>query len=159
MDRRRIVQSSFEQTNEFPDLRSSINIKFPSTKSSLTQQTYENGFDYGDQYIQIYDEHRKSANGIYHINGYEHSGSYKNYSNDLTDSGSSLDKSTQSPTNISTIWCMDYKENLIVIGCANGSLEFWEGTTGRFKVRDLIMHCYFKTWLIEYLNIIIFLLI
>lgn len=31
------------------------------------------------------------------------------------------------------IWCMDYLDNLIVIGCADGSMEFWEGTTGRFR--------------------------
>jgi hypothetical protein len=32
------------------------------------------------------------------------------------------------------IWCLDCHENLIAIGCANGRLEFWEGTTGTFKV-------------------------
>ncbi|XP_063231759.1 sterol regulatory element-binding protein cleavage-activating protein [Bacillus rossius redtenbacheri] len=30
------------------------------------------------------------------------------------------------------IWCIDVQENLIVVGCANGQLEFWEGSTGRF---------------------------
>ncbi|KZC08783.1 Sterol regulatory element-binding protein cleavage-activating protein [Dufourea novaeangliae] len=44
----------------------------------------------------------------------------------------STDKTIQY-SQISPIWCMDYQENLIVVGCANGSLEFWEGTTGRFK--------------------------
>ncbi|XP_018321983.1 sterol regulatory element-binding protein cleavage-activating protein [Agrilus planipennis] len=33
----------------------------------------------------------------------------------------------------SPIWCMDYVDNLIAIGCADGTLEFWEGTTGKFK--------------------------
>lgn len=32
------------------------------------------------------------------------------------------------------IWCIDYMDNLIVLGCANGRLEFWEGTTGKLKV-------------------------
>lgn len=31
------------------------------------------------------------------------------------------------------IWCLDYLDNLIVIGCADGRLEFWEGTTQKFK--------------------------
>ncbi|KAJ4442079.1 hypothetical protein ANN_11945 [Periplaneta americana] len=31
------------------------------------------------------------------------------------------------------IWCLDCHENLVAIGCANGRLEFWEGSTGRFK--------------------------
>ncbi|KOX73423.1 Sterol regulatory element-binding protein cleavage-activating protein [Melipona quadrifasciata] len=43
------------------------------------------------------------------------------------------DKIVQFSHEVSPIWCMDYQENLIVVGCANGSLEFWEGTTGKFK--------------------------
>ncbi|PNF43351.1 hypothetical protein B7P43_G14464 [Cryptotermes secundus] len=31
------------------------------------------------------------------------------------------------------IWCLDCHENLIAVGCANGRLEFWEGTTATFK--------------------------
>lgn len=33
------------------------------------------------------------------------------------------------------IWCLDCHENLIVVGCSNGRLEFWEGSTGTFKVK------------------------
>lgn len=39
----------------------------------------------------------------------------------------------------SQIWCIDYLDNLIVIGCKNGRLEVWEGTTGKFKVIDHFM--------------------
>lgn len=35
------------------------------------------------------------------------------------------------------IWSMDYMDNLIVVGCANGQIEFWEGTTGNLKVRGV----------------------
>lgn len=35
--------------------------------------------------------------------------------------------------NTSPIWALDFIDNLIVIGCADGRLEFWEGTTGSFK--------------------------
>lgn len=35
---------------------------------------------------------------------------------------------------IPPIWCIDYLDNLIVIGCANGRIEFWEGSTGKLKV-------------------------
>nr|CAD7460238.1 unnamed protein product [Timema tahoe] len=38
------------------------------------------------------------------------------------------------PTIVPPIWCVDCEENLIVVGCANGRLEFWEGSTGTFKV-------------------------
>ncbi|EDS45252.1 sterol regulatory element binding protein cleavage-activating protein [Culex quinquefasciatus] len=34
------------------------------------------------------------------------------------------------PNQTSLIWCQD---NLIVTGCADGRLEFWEGITGNFK--------------------------
>lgn len=33
----------------------------------------------------------------------------------------------------SPIWCLDYLDNLIVIGCADGRLEFWEASTGNLK--------------------------
>lgn len=33
----------------------------------------------------------------------------------------------------SPIWALDFIDNLIAIGCADGKLEFWEGTTGRIK--------------------------
>lgn len=35
---------------------------------------------------------------------------------------------------VSPIWCLDYMDNLIVIGCADGKIEFWESTTGTLKV-------------------------
>lgn len=35
--------------------------------------------------------------------------------------------------NTSPIWALDFIDNLIVIGCADGRMEFWEGTTGSFK--------------------------
>jgi hypothetical protein len=46
--------------------------------------------------------------------------------------GSAVDTEPQRPP----IWCLDCHENLVAVGCANGRLEFWEGTTGTFKVVD-----------------------
>lgn len=34
---------------------------------------------------------------------------------------------------VSPIWSLDFVDNLVAIGCADGRLEFWEGTTGSFK--------------------------
>ncbi|CAG9864006.1 unnamed protein product [Phyllotreta striolata] len=34
---------------------------------------------------------------------------------------------------LSPIWCIDYLDNLIVIGRADGRLEFWEASTGTLK--------------------------
>lgn len=127
--RRPSVRRSLEQTYDFPDFRSAINVKFSSmTPPRSGQKSYEKGFDFGDQYKQIYEEHKKSVNGC---SDRQHSP--KLQTNGLTnDSHSTI--GGKNGVEVSSIWCMDYQENLIVIGCANGSLEFWEGTTGRFKV-------------------------
>ncbi|XP_050301883.1 sterol regulatory element-binding protein cleavage-activating protein [Anthonomus grandis grandis] len=34
---------------------------------------------------------------------------------------------------ISSVWCMDYVDNMVIIGCADGRLEFWEATTQKLK--------------------------
>ncbi|XP_061509303.1 sterol regulatory element-binding protein cleavage-activating protein [Anopheles gambiae] len=39
----------------------------------------------------------------------------------------------QQQHHVSPIWCLDFLDNLIVIGCADGRLEFWEGSSGSFK--------------------------
>jgi hypothetical protein len=44
--------------------------------------------------------------------------------------GLTVDVGQQGPP----IWCLDCRENLIAVGCSNGRLEFWEGTTATFKV-------------------------
>lgn len=44
---------------------------------------------------------------------------------------------------LSPIWCIDYSDNLIVIGCADGRMEFWESSTGEVKVRNnLLRECF-----------------
>lgn len=34
----------------------------------------------------------------------------------------------------SPIWCVDFCNDLIVLGCADGRLEFWEATSGKLMV-------------------------
>jgi len=34
----------------------------------------------------------------------------------------------------SQIWCVDCNENVIVLGCADGSLQFWDMYNGILKV-------------------------
>lgn len=49
----------------------------------------------------------------------------------------------QQCTGVPPIWCIDYTDNLIVLGCASGRLEFWEGTTGKLKVNSqcILLEC------------------
>lgn len=133
---RRSVDSSFE----FPDLRSSINTNFSNVKYSPVQKNYEQGFDFGDQYKQLFEEHRKSIDEIQNSENVERLTSTslnRLNKNELNGSVTSLgtDRTVQiTSQNAPPIWCIDYQENLIVVGCANGTLEFWEGTTGLLKV-------------------------
>lgn len=38
------------------------------------------------------------------------------------------------------VWCVDCKNNLVVLGCVDGCLEFWECVTGKLKVSSLFGH-------------------
>lgn len=144
LDRRHSLCHSFDQTYDLPDFRPNINTVFTSDKfnSSPKQQiNYDNGFDFGIQYKQLSDEHRKSViddSKIYKATSSSEQlinspAKSRGGFNEFADSSTCVDKALN---DVPTIWCMDYQENLIVIGCANGSLEFWEGTTGKFKVDE-----------------------
>ncbi|XP_057319656.1 sterol regulatory element-binding protein cleavage-activating protein [Microplitis mediator] len=122
---------------EFPDFRPLINTKFSVSPVPKQNKNYDNGFDYGDNYKQLFDQHIKTLNDIDKCASSEYlTGSTSTLNNNdfLTDSATSLNtnKTTQS-YNIAPIWCIDYQDNIIVVGCANGALEFWEGATGLFK--------------------------
>ncbi|XP_076652872.1 SREBP cleavage activating protein [Halictus rubicundus] len=137
VEKRIHLRRSLDNSYDIPDLKSAINIKFSSMKyTAPAQQNYEQGFDFGDQYKYLFEEHNKSIDELQMSESAEQlcmpSGRLNRCG--LVDSASSLstDKTVQY-AQVSAIWCMDYQENLIVVGCANGSLEFWEGTTGRFK--------------------------
>lgn len=64
------------------------------------------------------------------------SGSYTQSSVDgITISTPNELKQRRSSVAMSAIWCLDYMDNLIAIGCADGKIEFWESTTGTLKVK------------------------
>lgn len=140
VERRKNVRRSLDSDYDLPDLKSTINIKFSTMKRSSLQQNCEQGFDFGDHYKQLFEEHNRSIDELQKSESFEqlYIPNGKVNSSGLVDSISSLstDRTVQIMHSVSPIWCMDYQENLIVVGCANGSLEFWEGTTGRFKVID-----------------------
>ncbi|KYM91676.1 Sterol regulatory element-binding protein cleavage-activating protein [Atta colombica] len=120
---------------DLPDLKPAINIKFSTIKYTPSQKNYDQGYDFGERYKILFDEHNKSIEEMQKSKIREQLGVFPARSNNLVGSTSSIntDRTIQSSPIIAAIWCMDYQENLVVVGCANGSLEFWEGTTGRFK--------------------------
>ncbi|XP_076236809.1 SREBP cleavage activating protein isoform X2 [Calliopsis andreniformis] len=128
------LRKSLDNSYDIPDLKSAINIKFSTMKYSSTQRNYEQGFDFGDQYKHLFEEHNKSIDELQKSESLEQLYIPNGNLNSMADSMSppNLDKAMQI-SNVSPIWCMDYQENLIVVGCANGSLEFWEGTTESYS--------------------------
>lgn len=40
----------------------------------------------------------------------------------------------------SQIWCVDCNENVVVLGCADGSLQFWDLYKGVLKVKYCILN-------------------
>nr|XP_023029446.1 sterol regulatory element-binding protein cleavage-activating protein-like [Leptinotarsa decemlineata] len=66
---------------------------------------------------------------------YSQSGWKRDVNNSSVNGRASInnDQSNFSCCKLSPVWCMDYQDNLIVIGCADGRLEFWEGTTAKLK--------------------------
>lgn len=37
----------------------------------------------------------------------------------------------------SPVWCMDFCNDLIILGCSDGRLEFWEASSGKLMVRHM----------------------
>lgn len=133
---RLLLRRSLDSAYDLPDLKSAINTKFSAIKYTPLQRSYDQGFDFGDRYKILLEEHNKSIEEMQKSETREQSNIPPVRLNNSVGSTTSIntDRTIQSSHIASAIWCMDYQENLIVVGCANGSLEFWEGTTGRFKV-------------------------
>ncbi|XP_017876182.1 sterol regulatory element-binding protein cleavage-activating protein [Ceratina calcarata] len=137
LERRKNVRKSLDNDYDLPDLKSAINIKFSSMKHT-PQQSSERGYDFGDRYKHLLEEHNKSIDELQTLECLEQLSAPSGRFNssglpDNVQSSFSTDKNMQINHAVPPIWCMDYQENLIVVGCANGNLEFWEGTTGKFK--------------------------
>lgn len=136
-NKQKLLHRSLDSAYDLPDLKPEINMKFSAIKYTPSQKNFDQGFDFGERYRTLMEQHNKS------IEEMQKSETRDNVPpgrlNSLGSTSSiNTDRTMQTSPVISAIWCMDYQENLIVVGCANGSLEFWEGTTGRFKVSDEI---------------------
>lgn len=136
-NKQRPLRRSLGSAYDLPDLKPAINIKFSSVRYTPSQNNYEQGFDFGERYKILLEEHNRSIDKMQNSGVREQLGVVPGRSSNLAGSTSFInsDRAMQTLQVVSAIWCMDYQENLIVVGCANGSLEFWEGTTGKFKVR------------------------
>ncbi|KAB0798454.1 hypothetical protein PPYR_09447 [Photinus pyralis] len=145
----------------FPSFQYKINTNFSGLKLQPipTADVTSTKFDFGVEYRQLYAEHRKEqklksrndtvkwvqaqrrivndcdavrsecANRRNVLNRETHA----LFADETLSVRHDSESSTTSNGKSAPIWCTDYVDNLIVIGCSDGSLEFWEGTTGNFR--------------------------
>ncbi|XP_059471097.1 sterol regulatory element-binding protein cleavage-activating protein isoform X2 [Neocloeon triangulifer] len=102
------------------EIPGSININFTSSKSTDTMASSPSGYDFGRYHS--FEEERPT--GMHHIS---------NEAEVVTPENVHLEPPLASTLEPPPIWCIDCQSNQIVIGCANGRLELWEATTGKFK--------------------------
>lgn len=56
------------------------------------------------------------------------------------------------PITESPVWCMDFCNDLIILGCADGRIEFWEASSGKFMVIILYFVCQYCFYCKKYLD-------
>ncbi|CRK90733.1 CLUMA_CG004425, isoform A [Clunio marinus] len=131
-------------------LKTSLKFDFqsssPSSRFSSTKNDFQKSFDkyFEPAAVVTMTNHSSEgeivANGAIGINNNNNNinsfnqinVNHKLHNGCSSDSINSLNSSATS-YNTSPIWALDFIDNLIAIGCADGRLEFWEGTTGSFK--------------------------
>jgi WD40 repeat protein len=131
------------ESSFFPGLKHRINTNFANVKDHSKWSSYDAKVDFNRTYRELY-FHRdipkgsriKEAKKAKENKRFSYSESNRNFNKtDLEFVGDNvtLNGAVDFNSKLSPIWCMDYLDNLIVIGCADGRLEFWEGSTGRLK--------------------------
>lgn len=128
----------------FPSLKGSINMKFSNVKDTKNN-LYNAKADFNRTFRQLYvnrdlpkTKRMKEINRTKESTSKSSSFSESNQkfcANNKLDSDDGQTSDSELNGKLSPIWCMDYMENLIVLGCADGRLEFWEGSSGKLKVR------------------------
>lgn len=139
------------------------NINFSVLKLGSSQSDSKKGFDFGSKYKFLVNDRRASAEELEtderkrtasstftinqsadnnndfernhkrcslpvnceNLNGLTHS-----YMNDIFVNS----EVNESKSEIPPVWCLDCFDNLVVVGCSNGRLEFWESLTAKLKV-------------------------
>ncbi|KAL0277128.1 UNVERIFIED_CONTAM: hypothetical protein PYX00_004516 [Menopon gallinae] len=138
------------------------NFNFSDLKLGNNQIDSKKGFDFGSQYKflisdrrasveELEADERKSANSsapsfsqsVDNNNDFERNhkrcslpvncenlnGLTQSYVNDLFMNSDGNDGKSEIPP----VWCLDCFDNLIVVGCSNGRLEFWDSLTAKLK--------------------------
>lgn len=150
-----------ENSMSFPSLQQKINTNFRNLKLEPVMNQRHRSFDFGEHYRQLYLNHEHDSHirhkssdtvrwimnqALVNTNSQKKSPSCERLPSDASDTkpsnkliiNNSVFSECDTNNKVPSIWCMDYMDNLIVLGCSNGRLEFWEGTTGKFKVNLIL---------------------
>lgn len=111
--------SSPSQDDVFPILVNRINTDFSNLKFRASSGA-DNPFNAKYEFYKAYKFH------------------YIRDQKSVTRSRSDDTRKVSDAGKLSSVWCMDFVDNLVIIGCANGRLEFWEASSSRLKVWILV---------------------
>ncbi|XP_044750724.1 sterol regulatory element-binding protein cleavage-activating protein isoform X2 [Coccinella septempunctata] len=138
-----------ESLSMYPRLLHKINTNFSNIKSDSPPSTSAR-YNFDDSYQLLYNsnsvgptirnrlkdinwlkdivrkENRKSAS----LDSDNHSASGSSECVLMLDSNESCNFESKK---FSPVWCLDYLDNMIVIGCADGHMEFWDASTAKLK--------------------------
>ncbi|XP_045470595.1 sterol regulatory element-binding protein cleavage-activating protein isoform X1 [Harmonia axyridis] len=138
-----------ESLSMYPRLLHKINTNFSNIKSDPPLVPSAR-YNFDDSYQQLYSNHsggptiRNRLKDINWLNDIVRKENRKSASLDsetqsasgseecvlMLDSNESVDFENKK---FSPVWCLDYLNNLIVIGCANGNMEIWDASTAKLK--------------------------
>ncbi|RZC39326.1 sterol regulatory element-binding protein cleavage-activating protein [Asbolus verrucosus] len=125
---------SRDEHSLFPRLKHRINTNFSNVKDHPHSNSYDAKADFNKAYRELYFNRDipKVRNRMKEVKRTKENTRFSFSESNQNFSGSNGSEFVVN-NKLSPIWCMDYLDNLIVIGCADGRLEFWEATTGRLK--------------------------
>lgn len=135
-DENLIQQQPFNQKDVERSVRLRASLKF-DFQSVARRSHDESDFDSINEFRKSYDKHfepvsvkSEASKNMSRMSSVSNVSNPKAYCNSNGSIDSSVSAKNYSPPRI---WALDFIDNLIAIGCADGRLEFWEGTTGSFK--------------------------
>lgn len=128
-----------ELLTTFPSFQHKINTNFSGLRLQPIsfEKLQSNKYDFGEEYRQLYLDHghyRRVQNRRRDTMRWVQV--QREFNEELDDRRKDRMRGKEGGVGVgvSPIWCMDFVDNLVVLGCADGRLEFWEGLTGKLKV-------------------------
>lgn len=146
-----LIKQPQQQNSNQVRLRTNLNFDFQSSRlrnnnldsssSSCMKNEFQKSYEKNFEIIPV---KKSNEDNFYEMNSsFENGSKYGNHINNYNsnnalnriNSSDNVNYMQQQQQNVksSPIWSLDFIDNLIVIGCADGRLEFWEGTTGSLR--------------------------